>query len=133
MASTPPTDDQLIAAYIQLRDRKDALKAEYDSSVEGVVSGIERISRELATRMKAQGLTGVKSTSGTLSLVVKRQATCNDWGALTAYILQHNRLDFMPRKLNTAPIVEMIEASGEMPPGVSLINTETVSVRRPTR
>lgn len=125
--------DALIERYVGLRDMRDAAKAEHDAQLAPYEGAIQMLAAELERRMLEQNVDSVKTKYGTASRVVTSTAMCEDWAAFEKWAVKNNRLDGFTRKLVTGPFKEMLEETGELPPGVRIQQQARMQVRRAAR
>lgn len=127
------SNDMLVSAFVELRDRKDAIKAECDTRTEELTAQMDMVTKELMSRLLESGSTAFKTSAGTATVVEKSQAQCHDWAALEEWVIANNRLDMFARRLNVSTVKEYIDTAADTPPGVRIETTASVQVRRATR
>jgi hypothetical protein len=137
--NAPPTNplenadgNALVARIVALRDMLDTMKANYDAAVSPVNSAMTQINEELARRLHVADAKSMKFDAGTATRVDTQAAFCHDWEAFNKWVLENQRLDVFPRKLNMTPFKEMLEADEPLPPGVQITTSAAVRVRRST-
>ena len=122
--------DVVIASFVKLRDRRAALKREFDLADEGLKASMEKLDSFLLRRMQEQGLETVRSDAGTAYISVKTRASSADWTATWAWLAEHGRLDMLEKRLSAKAVADFEEESGSLPPGVNLSREREVTVRR---
>lgn len=120
----------LIQRTIELRDKLDEMKAAYDTAKQPFDDAMQKINEELAARLHDAGAKSLKFAAGTATRFDTQTATCHDWAALDKWVIANERLDLLPRKLNTTPIKEMLDNGETPPPGVQIMTQASVRVRR---
>lgn len=128
----PPTNEQLIEVYVQLRDEADAIKARHQEELKTHNELMAKISGELDTRMAQTQSKSIGTAAGTASRIITSTPVCNDWTAFEDWFWANRRLDIFPRKLNVEPFKEMSEAGVPLPPGVRIEQSARVQIRRKT-
>lgn len=128
--------DVLTAKYVELRDRKAAIKkaAEIqEAELQVLLDGIEGKLKEIMTE---QGVRSMKTDHGTAYIAYRESATVADWEALLAYIRGGDAWDLLERRVSKAAVKNRMEEdrNGEYvnppPPGVNFVRIEGVNVRR---
>ena len=120
----------LVARTITLRDRLDEISAEFDTRKAPIAEAMQKINEELAARLHEAGAKSLKFDAGTATRFDTQTATCHDWEAFNKWVLENQRLDMFPRKLNTTPVKEMLENEEPLPPGVQMMTQASVRIRR---
>lgn len=133
----PPTNplaeakaEALVERYVEIRDKRDALKQEHDDAIRPYEEAIARIAIELERRMLEQEVTAIKTAAGSVSRVITQTIMCEDWTAFDKWVIENNRPDVFPRKLNSGPFKDMLELGQPLPPGVRMEQAARVQVRR---
>jgi hypothetical protein len=124
------TDEELVAAYVALRDEKAAIEKRLKTEVEPIAAKLDRLSRELGRRLEERKATGLKTSEGTVSVVVTQEVGCGDWDLLLSWVRDNDRMDLLGRKVLIGPIKSMLEAGEGLPPGVYMSSAASVRVRR---
>lgn len=128
-----PTTEQLIDAYVQLRDSADAIKARHKIELQEHNDLMDKITKELDTRLAVADAKTISADSGSVTRVITTNAVCNDWSAFGSWVTAMGRWDVFPKKLNYTPFKEMVENDEALPPGVRLERSARVQVRRKTQ
>lgn len=126
----------LIAKYVELRDRKAAL----EKTVREQTAQLDNLMNAIETRLTAfldeQGVTSLKSPSGTVYFTHRESATVADWVAVLDYIRANEAWDLLEHRVSKTAVKALMEEdrNGEYqkppPPGVDFRRFRTVGVRR---
>jgi hypothetical protein len=128
--------DMLTAKYVELRDRKAAIKkaAEIEEAkLQVLLDGIENKLKEIMTET---GVKSMKTDHGTAYLTYRESATVADWDVLLNHIKEKGAWDLLERRVSKAAVKEVMaeDRNGEYteppPPGVNFVRIEGVNVRR---
>lgn len=130
MSIQKATTDQLVGAYIQLRDKQAKMKAEYEASVAKIVEAMVTINNELLARMNADGAESVGTPHGTAYKSLRTSATVADREAFLNFIQAQGRDDLLDARAAKAAIAAFMEETGEEVPGVKVTSHYVVNVRR---
>lgn len=124
--------DEVVAKYVELRDRRAALKADYTKEDEKLKSAMETIESYLSHLMHEMGgVDSLKTAHGTAFKKVSTKASFADRDLARKYALETGNLDvFELRASSTGVKTYMDEHDGALPPGFSVFTEETVQIRR---
>ena len=123
--------DQLVEKYIEGRDKKTALKAEFDAKVSKIDAVMDLIEGKFLEAFDANGLDNMKCEFGTAMVVNRTSVTCADREAFMEYIKTHDEWPLLEIKPSKSAVVDFKEASGgELPPGINWRSERTVQIRR---
>lgn len=125
-------DDRLVAAYIQIRDRRAQRKAAFDNEDFDDKAKQEKIEAEFISRFNTRGAQSVRTEFGTAYRELKSSATVADREAYVGWILEspQERLVFLDVKANKTSVKEYRAANDDIPPGLNWSETICVNFRR---
>jgi len=128
--------DQLTGKYIELRDRRSALKKQYDTEDGKLKVMMEAIEKKLQADLDAIGAKQAKTEHGTVFKTYKEYANVADFDAMLQFIIEHEAWDMFERRVSKTAVRERMEPTKDEgyrnppPPGVNFVRVETVQVRR---
>lgn len=122
--------DEVIKAYIKLRDDLDALKREQKEQTKPLYAKLQTLEAWLQHQLNMQGLKNFKGASGVAFIKRDTSATVRDWKATLAWIKETGLWEILEKRVSKSVVEDYIEASGEVPPGVEYKVEEVVQVRR---
>lgn len=123
--------DDLVQRYIEIRNKKAEIKAEYEANVGKYDAALDKIEAVLLQKFNELGVDSVKTSSGTAYVSVRTQATLADWDAYRAFLSkQEDPYMFVERRVSKAAVEQYKTAHEELPPGVNWVETRTVNFRR---
>lgn len=125
------TVEQVVAAYMKLRDKKKAIEAEADSKVQEIVQKMEKFETWIREKATEQGVTSFKTNSGTAFLTTVDFANVADWDAVLNFIKTNEAYDMLERRISKTAVRSYIEAHKEVPAGVNYGTKLSVNVRKP--
>lgn len=117
--------EELVAAYVEMRDAKDALKREQADALKPFDSMLDRLEGELLRALVAAGGESIKTPAGTAYKSRWTKARVADWSAVVDYAVQNQRFDLFERRVSKA----IVEEIGQVP-GVEVDSGISVNVRR---
>lgn len=119
------TMDQLVGAYVEQRDRLDAMRAEQKEREAPVKAKMERLEAAMQKMLLDQGANNMKTPHGTSYLQKWTSATVRNFDDTLTFIRENDRWDLLERKVNKTAVMEI----GEVP-GVEVQTGWKVNVRR---
>lgn len=123
--------NELVGKYIQLRDKKAALKKEYDEKVAGVDSVLDKIEAVLLKTFDETGMESVKTEFGTAYKSTRTSASVADWDAFWGYVREKEAYEMLERRCNKTAVDQHRAANdGQLPPGLNWREELVVNVRR---
>lgn len=127
------TTDQLVAAYVKLRDQKKELADMQKEQMAPFRSKMTLIENALLKHLNDTGAEGVKCSTGTVSRVKRTNIKTEDWDTALEFIKANDLYHMLTKALSKDSVKEYIEANGAPPPGIAISIDTTVGVRRPTK
>jgi hypothetical protein len=123
--------DQVIQAYIHLRNKKEEMQTLQKTQLAPLNEQLDKLEAWLLNKLQTEGLTNLKSATGTAFTQVSTSVTCSDWAATLAWIKEHNAWEFRESRVSKSVVQEFIENNdGEAPPGVKVTREVEVRVRK---
>jgi hypothetical protein len=122
--------EDVIAAYVRLRDEKDTLEKKQKEEVAPLTDKMRKIENWLQNQLQLQGLSNVKSASGTAFLQQVSTMSVQDRESLFKHCLDKNDWSLIDGRVSKSVVEDYIETHGEIPPGVSVKRETVVRIRR---
>ena len=124
--------EELVGAYIALRNERAKLKEEYeeaDSKLKGDMDKIERTMLEICNEV---GADSIKTSVGTVMRRVNERFYCTDWDNFKNYVLENEAVELLERRIHQGNFREhMSDIEGEgLPPGVNVMREFGITVRK---
>jgi hypothetical protein len=126
--------DQLVEAFITLRNERDRLRNEYEIKDSAVKNEMTVLEQELLAICNETNATSIKTDKGTVIRKLTERYFCSDWDNFRDYVLEHQALELLERRIHQGNFKEFIserEKDG-LPPGVNVMREFGVTVRKPT-
>lgn len=124
------TTGELIDAYIQLRDKRDALREEHKEALAPYNEAMTKLEIHFQRIMEAQDLKDLKSDHGTAYQSHQVSVTVADWDAFKDYIEGNNAWFLLDKRAAKKAVQEVVEETGELPPGLDMKRSIKINVRR---
>jgi hypothetical protein len=123
--------DQVIAAYLKLRDKKDSMEAAVKEQVKEIKVKMEKLEAWLREQADAQGVTSFKTKAGTAFMTTTDFANVADWDAMLEFVRSNEAYDMLEKRVSKTAVRGYIEQHKEVPAGVNYGTRLDVNVRRP--
>ena len=122
--------DELVAYYIDIRDRKAARKAEYEASIVKLDEALDKIEAKLLTHFNDTGSESVRTEFGTAYKAIHTTASVADRDAFMGFVLENNALELLETRCAKKAVEEFMTVNNEPPPGVNVTRVAKVNFRR---
>lgn len=123
--------DDVIAAYLKLRDEKATIEAEVKEQVSAIKAKMEKLEAWIKAKSDSEGVTSFKTKHGTAFLTTTDYANVADWDAVLNFIRDNNAYDMLEKRVSKTSVRGYIDANKAVPPGVNYGTKLEVNVRRP--
>ena len=108
--------DKLVAIHAKIK----AKQAQLDKALAELEEQREEIRLAIKDQMKALGLTSVKTSSGTVSLMKSTRYNTQDWDSFKAFVLEHQVVDLLEKRIAQTNMAQFLEENpGVVPPGLN--------------
>lgn len=123
--------DKMAAAYIRIRDARDALKRKYESEDEGFKEQLTVLEEHMLELCKEMNADSVRTKHGTVIRSVKSRYWTNDWDSMYSFIDEHSAFGLLEKRLHQTNMKSFLEENPNiLPAGLNVENSYTVVVRR---
>ena len=124
--------EELVDAYIAIRNERDRLTLEYEDAVsviKGHLSDLEVAMLGLCNDMKADS---IKTKNGTVIRSLKERAVCGDWDNFKQFVQEHDAVDLLERRIHQGNFKEFMSQNPDagLPPGINLMREFGIVVRK---
>jgi hypothetical protein len=110
--------DKLVAIHAKIK----AKQAQLDKALADLEEQREEIRLAIKDQMKALGLTSVKTSSGTVSLMKSTRYNTQDWDSFKAFVLEHQVVDLLEKRIAQSNMAQFLEENpGVLPPGLNSV------------
>jgi hypothetical protein len=124
--------DQVIAAYMTLRSKKDAIEGEAKTKVADIKAKMEKLEAWIKTQADEQGVTSFKTKHGTAFLTTTDYANVGDWDAVLEFIKTNSAYEMLEKRVSKTAVRNYVENDKFVPPGVNYGTKLEVNIRKPT-
>lgn len=126
------TVNDAIAAYMELRRKKERIEADMQDALKKLKGTMTMIESWLMEKADNDGVSSFKSSAGTAFLTTVDFAQVTDWDATLEFIMKHNALHMLEKRVSKKAVREYIEEASEVPPGIHYGKKLTINIRKPT-
>lgn len=129
---TKVNTEELVAAYIALRNERAKLKDDYEEADKKLVTDMEKLEKSMLEICNEIGADSIKTTHGTLMRRVNERFYCTDWDNFKNYVLENEAVELLERRIHQGNFKEhmaQIEGQG-LPPGVNVMREYGITVRK---
>ena len=126
--------EQLVETFITLRNERDRMRNEWEAKDAEIKEEMTTLEQALLAICNETNATSIKTDKGTVIRKLNERFFCSDWDNFRDYVLQHQALELLERRIHQGNFKEFIaerEAEG-LPPGVNVMREYGVTVRKPT-
>lgn len=122
--------ESLVEKFIQLRDKKSKLKADYEASVAPLTELQDKIEALLLHRFQEMGVESIRTQAGTAYTTVRTSATVADWDAFLAFVKSSDSFEMIERRVSKTAVEQYKAAHSDLPPGLNWSEARSVNFRR---
>lgn len=120
-----------VQLYMQLRDRKAQLKAEFDEAVAPVQRKMDQLEAKMLAAFNDAGMDSAKTEFGTAYVSTRSSASLADKDAFMAFVRERDEWTLTDIRVSKTAVEQYRDAhEGDIPPGVTLREERVVNVRK---
>lgn len=119
-----------VKLYIQLRDKKAELKAEYEAKVADIDEQLNKLEAKLLQVFNETGMDSVRTEFGTAYVTTRNSVSVADRDAFLSFIRETGDFSLLEVRPSRSAVPEFAAANGEPPPGVTMRTERVVNIRR---
>lgn len=121
---------EAVALYIQLRDKKAQMKAEFEASVAPLNEKMERLEAKLLDVFNTTGMDSVKTEFGTAYTSTRTSASVADRDAFMNFVKSRDEWSLLEVRASKTAVDQYRAEFDDVPPGVSYREERVVNIRR---
>lgn len=126
--------DKLAKAYLKIRTRKSELTQQYEAELADLDEQETQIENAMKDQMLALGTKSMRTDFGTVMLGTKTRYTTQDWASFKDFVIQHDAVDLLERRIAQRNMAQFLEENPELvPPGLNSDTQYQISVRKPSK
>lgn len=120
----------LVAKYIELRDKKYELKHQYEFKAAQLDEVLDKIEAKLLQVFDSAGMDSVKTEFGTAYASTRATASVADKETFMNFIKENEEWSLMEVRAAKLAIEQYKTANGDLPPGINYREERVVNFRR---
>jgi phage host-nuclease inhibitor protein Gam len=122
---------EAVTLYIQLRDKKAEMKAEFDASIAPLNEKMDKLEAKLLDVFNTTGMDSVKTEHGTAYTAVRTTASVADREAFMEFVKANEEWSLLEVRASKTAIEQFRDSNNdELPPGVNIRSERVVNIRR---
>lgn len=122
---------EAVSLYIQLRDKKAQMKAEFDATVAPVQEKMDKLEAKLLDVFNQTGMDSVKTEFGTAYATTRSSASIADRDSFMDYVKANEEWSLLEVRVSKTAVDQFRSANdNELPPGVNIREERVVNIRR---
>jgi hypothetical protein len=125
-----PTVGDYIEKYIQLRDKANELKQKHKEELAPYNDAMGKLELYFQNKMNELDLENLKGHGGVAYQTVQSSVTIADWDAFFDYVSENKAFYLLEKRAAKTAVEEILEETGELPPGLNVKRNIKVNVRR---
>lgn len=122
--------NEVVEKYIMLRDKKAAMKKQFDESVKPVQDMMDQIEAVLLKTFDSAGLDSAKTEKGTAYVSTRTSASVADKESFLEFVKQSGEWPLIEVRAAKTAIETYKEEHQDLPPGINWSEERVVNVRR---
>jgi type I site-specific restriction endonuclease len=121
---------EIVTKYIELRDKKAELKAEYDNKVASIDEVLDKIEVKLLQVFEETGSKSFSTPNGTAYASVRTSASVADKEAFMEYVKNTEQWPLLEVRASKTAVEQHRDLHEDLPPGVNWREERVVNIRR---
>lgn len=123
--------NRIVAVYLKIRDKKAQLTNELNAKLAELDIKLKVVNDALLAHCKENNVESVRTEHGTFYRSTKTKYWTGDWEAMGKFIIEHNAVDLMEKRIHQGNMRLFLEENPDLlPPGLNVDSEYTVTVRR---
>jgi hypothetical protein len=123
--------DQLVAVYIKMRDKKDAIRHDMEQQMNHIEEQMQVVGQQILEICKETGAESIRTAHGTAYRTIKQRFWTNDWEAMHKFIRENEAMELLERRIHQTNMKQFLEENPELKPaGLNIDREYAITVRR---
>jgi hypothetical protein len=122
--------DELVQIQQQIKAARSEAKREWEANDNALKADEERVEMAILKFLMDNNIKSVRTDFGTAFQMEDIIPTCSDWTAFYDWVRDHDAFDALEKRIKKTYVKEMMEMTGKIPDGVSIIRQNVVRVRK---
>lgn len=125
--------EDLVSQYVELRDKKSQVTAKAKELVGKLDAKLDSLEGEILQQLNANGLESARTKAGTAYKKTSRFTNVAQWNDFFPWVQETGNWHMLTKAANKTAVLEYLDESEELPPGINLVSKIEVSINRPSR
>jgi hypothetical protein len=121
---------ELVQKYVEVRDKKAQIKADYDADVAKIDRVLEKIEAALLKTFETTGMDSVRTEFGTAYSSTKTTASIADPDAFISFCKENNAWHMLQKRVAQSAVEQYKDEHEVLPPGIDWRVERTINIRR---
>jgi cell division GTPase FtsZ len=121
---------EVVEKYIEYRDMKAALKAEYDLKAAKIDEQLEKIEAKLLEVLDQTGGKSFSTPAGTAYISVRSSASVADREAFMEFVKRQEEWPLLEVRASKTGVQQFRDLNNDLPPGINWREERVVNIRR---
>jgi phage host-nuclease inhibitor protein Gam len=122
---------EAVSLYIQMRDKKAQMKADFEASIAPLNEKMDKLEAKLLDVFNKTGMDSVKTEFGTAYATTRTTASVADREAFMEYVKANEEWALLEVRTSKTAVEQYRAANdNDLPPGVNLREERVVNIRR---
>jgi len=136
LKETPMTEeekklDHATRVYVEMRDERAAKKRAWQAEDDDLKNQMDTIEAFFIETCQSLGVESFRTAHGTVYRSVSIKPNCEDWDTFGNWIIKNEAIEALEKRVKRSFITEYMEThKNKLPPGISVIQEYTVTIRR---
>lgn len=122
-----------VKLYKELDAQRTAIEAEAKNRVVAIDQKMAVIEKWIATKSANDGVDSYKTPYGTVYFAPSAYCSVADWDTVLEFIKREERWDMLTHGVTKKSVTAYLDATQEIPPGITYGTKRTMYVRKPTK
>lgn len=123
--------DDLVEAYVALRDEKRALEQSLAEQIKELDTQLDIISSALNDMCKELGADAIRTSYGTVIRSVKTKYWTNDWSSIYSFIKEHDAFELLEKRIHQSNMKMFLEENQDVHPmGLNMDKEYAITIRK---
>ena len=125
--------DDLVSAYINIRDARKKLEDEYNAADEVLKNDLTQLEVEFLKVCNDINANSINTAHGIVMRQMKERFFCTDWDGFYQFVLDHKIPQILEKRIHQGNFKELYSTLEGMPPGVNVMREYGITVRKATK
>jgi hypothetical protein len=122
--------DEIVAKYLEIRDAKKVLEDKHKAEIAEYDRRLTVIEGYLLNQLNESGVESMRTKAGTCYKHVQTSVKVADKDVFRTFVETSGDLSLMTVSANKTRVLEVLEETGELVPGLNMTRVTTVGIRK---